>query len=125
LSATFLLVAPTFLRLSLPSTFFLICTLFDFGLLSAALFLSSLLCFGLLALFRRQPRLRQCVRDVRAKLIDPKCNLGRRRIQVPQTLPLLVLAATDNCQQWVFAPSATCQRRNRDVKNGKYEVATA
>jgi hypothetical protein len=54
LSAAFLLVSPTLLRLGLPSTFFLVCTLFDFGfLLSSALNLSCSSGFGLSAFFRR------------------------------------------------------------------------
>src|SRR5262249_50072240 len=66
------LVLPMFLRFSLPSTFFLICTLSDFGfLLLTALSLSYPTGFGLSAFFRRQPLLLQCSTDVCAELFDP------------------------------------------------------
>jgi hypothetical protein len=71
LSATLVLVAPTFLCLSLPSTSFLGCTLFDFGFLAKVLSLSYPSGFGLLAFLRRQPWLLQCFTDVLAKLFDP------------------------------------------------------
>jgi hypothetical protein len=66
------LVLPTFIRLSFPSTLFLVCTLFDFNfLLSTALSLSCSSGFGLSAFFRRQPLLLQCSAYICAELFDP------------------------------------------------------